>query len=298
MKASDVLRVAVLRKSGAVAASAGTKPPVPTTPTRPSHVVAKGDILSRIANRSGTSVQQIQKWNPNITNPNKIYPGQQIWLGPEASAPSVAATPTAAPTAAAEVAAPRAQQQPQPAPRTQQQVPTPTNWKPGDPVPTTITPEGLAPFVAQWEGFRAKPYKDSRGLLTVGYGTLLHGQPEAQRWYDSITANGTKPLTAEAAQQRMQADIAAAIANARRLQPGFDRLDPQAQAVVVDMVYNLGPAGFSKFKKTRSAFERGDYTEAAKEMQDSKWYRQVGRRSQHHVPLVASLHQAQGKERG
>ena len=29
-------------------------------------------------------------------------------------------------------------------------------------------------FIKQWEGFRTKPYKDITGLLTIGYGHLIH----------------------------------------------------------------------------------------------------------------------------
>jgi len=64
-----------------------TKPaPTPTTPTtttqKPTtanvHSVGKGDNLSRIAKKYGTTVEEILKKNPSIKDPNRIDPGQKI----------------------------------------------------------------------------------------------------------------------------------------------------------------------------------------------------------------------------
>lgn len=41
------------------------------------YTVQKGDNLTKIANRYGTTVDQLVKWN-NISNPNLIYPGQKL----------------------------------------------------------------------------------------------------------------------------------------------------------------------------------------------------------------------------
>lgn len=44
------------------------------------YTVKKGDTLSQIASRFKTSVSQIQKANPSITNVNKIVVGQVITI--------------------------------------------------------------------------------------------------------------------------------------------------------------------------------------------------------------------------
>lgn len=41
------------------------------------YTVVKGDTLSKIAKKYGTTVNQIVKWN-NIANPNLIYVGQKF----------------------------------------------------------------------------------------------------------------------------------------------------------------------------------------------------------------------------
>ena len=61
--------------------------------------------------------------------------------------------------------------------------------------------------------------------------------------------------------------------------PFWDCLDAVRKSVVVDMVYNMGLPTLRKFKKFLAAIECNDYAEAAIQMQDSKWYKQVGERA-------------------
>lgn len=42
------------------------------------YVVREGDTLSAIATRFHVTLAQIRKWNPQITNPNLIHPGQRV----------------------------------------------------------------------------------------------------------------------------------------------------------------------------------------------------------------------------
>jgi LysM repeat protein len=44
------------------------------------YTVKKGDTLSKIAKKYGTTWQNLMKLNPAITNPNKIYVGQTIGI--------------------------------------------------------------------------------------------------------------------------------------------------------------------------------------------------------------------------
>jgi lysozyme len=52
------------------------------------------------------------------------------------------------------------------------------------------------------------------------------------------------------------------------------------------MAFNLGRSRLSKFKKMVTAVNEGNYAKAADEMTDSKWYRQVGRRSKELVEIM------------
>jgi spore germination protein YaaH len=48
------------------------------------YTVVRGDTLSGIASRHGTTVADLLQYNPSITNPNLIYAGQSIALGQSA----------------------------------------------------------------------------------------------------------------------------------------------------------------------------------------------------------------------
>ena len=53
-----------------------------------SHTVRSGDTLSAIAQRSGVSLQAVIAANPQIANPNLIYPGQQVRIPAGGTVPS------------------------------------------------------------------------------------------------------------------------------------------------------------------------------------------------------------------
>lgn len=55
----------------------GKKKPTPPEPPKEYYTVVRGDNLSRIAQRFGTTVKQLVAWN-NIPNANLIYPGQVL----------------------------------------------------------------------------------------------------------------------------------------------------------------------------------------------------------------------------
>ena len=61
-------------------------PETPSTPEQPTpsgtiiYTVKSGDTLSEIARDYGTTVNSIVLLNPNISNPNLIYPGQQLTI--------------------------------------------------------------------------------------------------------------------------------------------------------------------------------------------------------------------------
>ena len=59
----------------------------------------------------------------------------------------------------------------------------------------------------------------------------------------------------------------------------FIKYSDARQRAILDMIFNLGLGRFLKFKKTVQAIKDQDWDEAAKEAQDSSWFRQVGSRA-------------------
>lgn len=120
------------------------------------------------------------------------------------------------------------------------------------------------------EGVRLRPYRDSVGKLTIGIGHNL----------DDLG------ISRSVASHLLDEDLAHAIKGAR-LYSWFDELSDVRQAVIVDMIFNMGRGSFRGFKKFKRALSRRNYYEASLEMKNSKWFRQVGRRG---IRLCAMMH--------
>ena len=115
----------------------------------------------------------------------------------------------------------------------------------------------------EWaEDRRSYPYEDSTGHITIGVGRNL----------------STVGLSDDEIDLLLENDIARALHGAETL-PYWDQLDPVRQLVVADMIFNLGLPRFEGFVRANRALRLGDYDEAADEMLDSRWARQVGRRA-------------------
>lgn len=112
------------------------------------------------------------------------------------------------------------------------------------------------------EGLRLKPYRDTVGKLTIGYGRNL----------DDV---GIAP---EEAELMLDNDIDAALKQLRTVDE-FNDLDSVRQVVIVNMAFNLGFYGLMSFSKMWKAVARNDYAEASRQMLNSLWARQVGNRA-------------------
>lgn len=120
----------------------------------------------------------------------------------------------------------------------------------------------LSAMIKRHEGFRAKPYEDSVGKTTIGWGRNLSD--------DGISV--------EEASLLLENDILAHTLDAQKL-PVFVKLDPVRQDVLIDMVFNMGLPRVLGFRKMLAALEVADWNEAAAEMRDSRWAMQVGNRA-------------------
>ena len=126
------------------------------------------------------------------------------------------------------------------------------------------------------EGFRECVYKCSAGKLTIGYGHNVEDNPIPEAFADQLLGY----------------DIAGALAECERFDWFFD-LDDVRKRVIINMVFNLGFNGESKFKNMISAIEDKEYVIAAGEMSNSRWYRQVGARADRLCDLMAGSAPAQ-----
>tara|TARA_R110000822_G_scaffold41903_1_gene114457 strand:+ start:906 stop:1340 length:435 start_codon:yes stop_codon:yes gene_type:complete len=119
------------------------------------------------------------------------------------------------------------------------------------------------------EGYRNTVYKDSLGFATVGYGHLV--TPEDH--YQEDQEYSKHELDAQ-----FEADFQTAKCGAERLLKDINILFT-AKCVIIEMVFQLGESGVSKFTNTLKALKEENYQEAAKEMLDSNWVSQTPERA-------------------
>ncbi len=112
------------------------------------------------------------------------------------------------------------------------------------------------------EGVRLKPYTDTVGKLSIGIGRNLSDIGISQDECDLMLANDIKRTEADADHFWW-----------------FHELNEARQAVILNMLFNLGLRSFQGFTQTIKCLEAGDYDGAADRMLVSKWAEQTGTRA-------------------
>ena len=129
--------------------------------------------------------------------------------------------------------------------------------------------DDLKARIKEHEGFRDQVYKDSLGFATIGYGHLvLPNDP----YEEGVT------YSKEDLEKVFDGDFNTACSNANQLIKDLP-LHHQAKCVLIEMVFQLGIGGVSKFKNMWKALGEGDYQTASEEMLDSRWAKQTPKRA-------------------
>ena len=118
-------------------------------------------------------------------------------------------------------------------------------------------------MIQRHEGLRLKPYKDSVGVLTIGYGHNLE-----------------KGISKHIADKILDEDILEAEASLTEILPEWKKYGVGRQYALIDMMFNLGQTRFSGFKRLLAHIKSMNWDMAAAEMLDSKWAKQVGSRAE------------------
>jgi GH24 family phage-related lysozyme (muramidase) len=135
------------------------------------------------------------------------------------------------------------------------------------------------------EGCVDTVYLDTLGKATIGIGHLV--QPhERQRFKEGIK------ISVDEIEDLFLIDLNRACAGAEQLisenYRGDKRLPQVIEHVIVEMVFQLGKTGVSKFKKMWKALSDGDKKQASLEMQDSRWHSQTPVRCEALAEAVAN----------
>jgi lysozyme len=131
--------------------------------------------------------------------------------------------------------------------------------------------------IKRHEGEVLEIYEDSLGYKTLGIGHLCQpGDPE----YDWEI--GTK-VSQEVVDMYYEDDFNKHLAETIHVygtEEAFYNLPENIQHVLVNMCFNLGGTRLSNFKNMLGACRAHNWEQMAAEMENSRWYSQVGRRSQ------------------
>ncbi|SMF42809.1 hypothetical protein SAMN06296036_11323 [Pseudobacteriovorax antillogorgiicola] len=149
----------------------------------------------------------------------------------------------------------------------------------------------LESFIKLGEGYRTKVYKDSLGIPTIGIGCnleVLENQELIRGFGVSLEAilAGTVELTEEQISSIFRVHCDACLADAREIFPKFHLLTDVRKIVLLDMRFNLGKTRLLKFKNMIKAVNDYNYSKAATEMKNSRWYRQVRNRGERNVYIM------------
>lgn len=141
------------------------------------------------------------------------------------------------------------------------------------------------------EGSRNWVYPDSEDIPTIGIGfNMLRGDArerieKLEIDYDKLLAKEIS-LTDNHIYTLFEPDFDTAVNDAVALVPDFWNQPEDVQLAMVDMLYNLGGPRFSQFKLLIAALKAKNYLEAAAQMLNSKWARQVPNRAADDIALV------------
>lgn len=138
--------------------------------------------------------------------------------------------------------------------------------------------EEIKKMIKEHEGKRNKPYKDTLGLWTVGYGHLI-GDGK------SLPADMDREYSDEEIEKMFEEDYAAHKAAAEKI-PGFNKLNEIGKGALTDLTFNMGGHWYKKWPKFTNNISKGNIEGAAEQLENSKWYTQVGNRAPEIVSMV------------
>ena len=127
--------------------------------------------------------------------------------------------------------------------------------------------------IKKHEGFRSTVYKCSEGYDTIGYGFAIKDLNISEEVATII-------LVEKLADLQIKID---------KKFDWFKDSPIEVYEVVINMCYQLGLTGFSKFKKTIYYLETEQYEEAADEMLDSLWAKQTPNRAKELSNIIRNL---------
>lgn len=156
----------------------------------------------------------------------------------------------------------------------------------------TVDTKQVYEEISSDEGKVLHCYFCSEGHATVGIGhKIIRGEPEhylpVHGVHDPVPED--EGITEDRCYELFQQDVSIAIDGCEAIYSNWEDLPEEMQHVLVNMCFQLGQGGLSKFKNFKSAIENKDFQRASEEMLDSKWARQTPARAERLAERVMLL---------
>lgn len=138
--------------------------------------------------------------------------------------------------------------------------------------------------LVEHEGLVLTVYKDTLGIDTIGIGRNLKDRGISKEELDYMDIPNMDVIyehgiTEADARYLALNDIAIVENELCRVHTCVENLDSVRQLILMDMAFNMGVPRLCKFVKMWNAIHEENFEAASREMLDSRWARQVGRRA-------------------
>lgn len=144
--------------------------------------------------------------------------------------------------------------------------------------------------VKKHEGFRDKPYKDTVGKVTIGYGRNIEDNPfsveelcalfKGVEWHSKKDAEDWAEILMRSDLENVESELNASLAM-------WPQCTKEQQTVLIDLGFNIGVPSLLSFKNMLSAIDNEDPVTAAYELLNSKYARQVKTRAVDNARILA-----------
>jgi GH24 family phage-related lysozyme (muramidase) len=134
------------------------------------------------------------------------------------------------------------------------------------------------------EGCKHETYLCSQNVVTGGIGHMI------TEWDDEKYLEVGVEISDEQVKAWFNKDIELVLNDCELLYDDFDHLPEEAQLIIANMMFNLGYPRLKKFVKMKAAIDQRAWNEAANQVIDSNYYRQLPNRAGRLVKRLRSLH--------
>ena len=127
--------------------------------------------------------------------------------------------------------------------------------------------------IKEHEGFRSRVYKCTEGYDTIGYGFAIK---------DLYLSEGISELILKEKVTNLRLRMGKKIS-------WFDEAPREVREVLLEMAYQMGVSGVSKFKNALKHMKNEEWNKAADEMLLYRWYKQTPKRAKELSEIIRAL---------